>query len=88
MQSRFVIILAFGLVLLLAGAVTRTYMNISIGRSALPTRSRTRSTELKYMRLIKEQGGARWPLIAPIILIPAGVILAFVAILLNNRASS
>jgi len=52
----YVFMLVVGILLVCIGAVTRTYMNILISKSP-PSHGRDmRSTELKYKRLISEQG--------------------------------
>jgi hypothetical protein len=61
MSNRFVLMLASGFVVFGIGALTRTYMNILISQSPLSHGSNTRSTELRYKRLIKERGANVWP---------------------------
>src|ERR1035441_10603238 len=83
-----VLMLVVGVLLFGIGAITRTYMNIMINRSPLPDGPGARSTELRYKRLIKEQGGKVWPLVVTIICIPLGVLLAFAAIICNNQMTA
>jgi hypothetical protein len=77
--------LILGIVVFGIGALARTYMNILISRSPLSGGSPTRSTERKYMRLIREHGAKAWPLWVTVILMPLGIILAFGAIIWSNR---
>ena len=83
-----VLLLVVGVLLFGIGGITRTYMNIVISRSSLLGGSGTRSTELRYKRLIKEQGGKVWPLVVTIICIPLGVLLVFAAIIWNNQMTA
>ena len=84
MAERFVFMLAFGVVLFMVGVLARTYMNIKIAQAQSndPT---TRSTEIRYMRLVRNSGASIWPLIITVGLMPLGVILTFGAIIWNNR---
>jgi hypothetical protein len=88
MPYRFVFMLVFGVVLFVVGALTRAYMNIVISRSPLSSSSGVRSTELRYKRLIREQGARVWPLVVTIVFIPLGILIAFAAVIWNNLATS
>jgi hypothetical protein len=79
--------LVFGIVLFAIGVLTRTYMNVVIGRSPL-SGSDARSTELRYKRLIKEKGAPVWPLAVTVVLLPLGILIAFAAIIWNNQATA
>jgi hypothetical protein len=87
MSHRFVLMLIFGLVLFGVGALTRTYMNALIKRSPLAGSLGTRSTELRYKRLIVEQRARVWPLIVTVIFMPLGLLLAFAAIIWSNQVT-
>ena len=84
MSDRFVLMLAFGVVLFGVGALARTYMNIRIGQ-APSDGSTTRSTEIKYMRLVRNKGAPIWPLIIAVVFIPLGIVATFTAIIWNNH---
>ena len=84
MPNRFVLLLAAGFVLFGIGVLSRTYMNMLIGQSPLSDGSNTRSTELRYKRLIREKGARVWPLVVTIICVPLGILLAFAAIVGSN----
>lgn len=88
MPYRCVFMLVSGVLLFGIGAITRTYMNIMISRSPLSRSSGARSTELRYRRLIKEQGAQLWPLVVTIICIPLGIIVTFAAIIWNNQMTT
>ena len=85
MAERFVLMLAFGVVVFIIGGLARTYMNLKIAQAQSndPT---TRSTEIRYMRLVRSKGASLWPLIIAVVLMPLGVILTFAAIIWNNRS--
>ena len=84
LAERFVVMLAFGVVLFIGSVLARTSMNIKIGQaqSGNPT---TRSTEIRYLRLVRSKGASLWPLIIAVVLIPLGIVLTFGAIIVNNR---
>jgi len=88
MSYRCILMLVSGVLLFGVGAVTRTYMNIMISRSPLPGGSGAQSTELRYRRLVKEQGAEVWPLVVTIICIPLGILIAFAAIIWNNQMTT
>ena len=80
------LLLGLGMVLFTVGGVTRTYMNAVIGRSSRSEdHPGTRSTELRYWRLIKEQGAAAWPLLVTVVFIPLGISIAFTGVIWSNR---
>ena len=61
MPGRFVFMLAIGFVLFGVGALARTFMNIRIGQ--MPSDGTpTRSTEVKYLRLVRNNRAPIWPL--------------------------
>jgi hypothetical protein len=88
MSYHFVFMLVFGVVLFGVGALARTYMNIVISRSPLAGSSGTRSTELRYKRLIREQGAGVWPLVVTVIFTPLGILIAFAAVIWNNHIAT
>lgn len=57
MSYLFGFMFVFGLVLFSVGVLTRTYMNLMIKQSDLPSLSGIHTTELRYRYLIKERGG-------------------------------
>ena len=83
MAERSVLMLAFGFGLFVIGGLARTYMNIRIAQ-AQSNDTTTRSTEIRYMRLVRNNGASLWPLIIAVVLMPLGVILTFAAIIWNN----
>lgn len=85
MSYRFGFMLACGMVVFTVGGLARTYMNIVISRSSVSGNWRSRSTELRYRQLIREQGVPSWPLIVTVVLVPLGIITAFAAIVLSNH---
>jgi hypothetical protein len=85
MPDRFDFMGIFGLVLVGVGALARMNMNIVIKRSPLPDSLGTDSTELRYRRLIKEQGVPVWPLVVTAVCIPLGIIISFAAIIWSNQ---
>ena len=85
MSYRFEIMLGFGMFVFTVGVLTRTYMNAVISRSSRPDGSGTRSTELRYWRLIKEQGARVWPFWVTVVLMPLGILITFAAIIWSNR---
>lgn len=85
MGERFVLMLVFGVVLFIVGVLARTYMNIKIAQ-AQSDDPNTRSTEIRYMRLVRNNGASLWPLIIAVVLMPLGVILTFGAIIWSNRS--
>jgi len=85
MRSQFVLVLIAGVFLFGVGALTRRHMNIVIGRSPAARGSATRSTEIRYARLVAQRGAGIWPLIVTVVCIPVGVLLAFGAVIMNNR---
>ena len=84
MPNRFDLMIGFGMVLFAVGAATRAHMNTAIRRSPLLQDPGTRSTEVRYWRLIKEQGATVWPLVVTVVFIPLGVLVAFAAIIFAN----
>jgi hypothetical protein len=88
MSHSFVLMLVFGIVLFAVGALTRTYMNVVIGRSPLSDGSGARSTELRYWRLIKAQGGRVWPLVVTVVFIPLGILVVFAAFIWSNQVTT
>jgi len=56
MSYHFALMVGFGMVVFTVGALTRTYMNAVIRRSSCSDGSGTRSTELRYWRLVKKTG--------------------------------
>lgn len=83
MPLRFELMLIVGFVLVLTGTATRTYMNIVIDRSPLAGNTFTRSTELRYRRLVREQGAPLWPLAVTVACVPLGIVIAFAAVILS-----
>jgi hypothetical protein len=84
LSEHFVLMQAFGFALFSVGVLTRTYMNIKIGQAPADGAT-TRSTEIKYMRLVRNKGAPIWPLIITIVFIPLGIIVCFAAIILSNH---
>ena len=84
MSNRFALMLASGFVIFGIGALSRAYMNILISQSPLSGGSNTRSTELRYKRLIKEKGARSWPLVVTVTCMPLGILLVFAAIVGSN----
>jgi hypothetical protein len=84
MSNRFVLMLASGFVVFGTGGLSRAYMNILISQSPLSSGSNTRSTELRYKRLIKEKGTRVWPLVVTVTCVPLGILLALAAIVGSN----
>lgn len=87
MPDRYALLLAVGLTLFCAGALSRTYMTIMIHRSPLRV-STVRSTEVRYRRLIRGQGARVWPLLVTMICIPLGIVVTIAAIILSNHATA
>jgi hypothetical protein len=82
MSFRFVLMLAFGVAVFIVGGLSRTYENIKISQSSVHNWG-TWSTELRYMRLVRELGAPLWPLIVASVCIPLGILIGFAAILLS-----
>ena len=84
MSEHFVLMQAFGFALFGVGVLTRTYMSIKIGQAPADGPA-TRSTEIKYMRLVRNKGAPIWPLIITVVFMPLGIIVSFAAIILSNH---
>ena len=84
MPERFVFMLAIGVVLFGVGGLARTYMNIRI-RQMPSDGTSTRSTEVKYLRLVRSSRVPIWPLAISVTFIPLGILTTFAAIILSNR---
>jgi type III secretory pathway component EscT len=77
--------LVFGGLLFIVGVLARSYMNIKIAQ-AQSNDSTTHSTQIRYMRLVRNNGASRWPLIIAVVLMPLGIILTFGAIIWSNHS--
>jgi hypothetical protein len=86
LPERFVFMLATGFVLFGVGALARTYMNIKIGQ--VPSDGTpTRSTEVTYLRLVRNNRAPIWPLAIAVTFIPLGIVTSVAAIIWSNRLS-
>jgi hypothetical protein len=84
LPQRFVFMLDTGVVLFGIGGLERTYMNVRIGQ--MPSDgTRTRSTEVKYLRLVRNSKAPIWPLAIAVTFIPLGIVTTFTAIIWSNR---
>jgi hypothetical protein len=86
LPERFVFMLATGVVLFGIGGLARTYMNVRISQMSSDG-ARTRSTEVKYLRLVRNSKVPIWPLAIAVIFIPLGIVTTFAAIIWSNRLS-
>jgi hypothetical protein len=80
MPFHFVLMLAFGVAIFVVGGIARTYENIKISQSSVHNWG-TWSTELRYMRLVRERVAPLWPLIVASVCMPLGILISFAAIL-------
>ncbi len=85
MQRNLFFILALGFLVCCVGGFARIYMDNVFYRSHLPGTKWGRTTELRYMRMIKEKGVPKWPLYVAVICIPLGIATCVGAILYNNH---
>ena len=72
-----------GLLIFCVGGLARTYMNHSLDGLSLRGQL-SGNTEQRYIRLVKEKGAPKWPLIVTVTLIPLGIIVMFGSIVWNN----
>jgi len=82
--GRFVLMLTSGILLFGIGGLARTYMNVRIAQ-ALSDGSTTRSTELKYLSLVRKNDAPMWQLVITVIFIPLGILTSFAAIIWSNH---
>jgi len=85
MTWRVVLIFAVGILLFGIGALAHTYMKLRIGKAHSDC-SGTRSTEVKYMGLVKTHEAPMWPLLVAVTFTPLGVITSFAAVIWSNHA--
>ena len=75
------ILLILGFALFGTGAFARWHMNNLLEREEMGHHF-FRWTEPAYSRLMRERGAPRWPFAMTIVCLPAGMVLAFLGILL------
>jgi formate hydrogenlyase subunit 3/multisubunit Na+/H+ antiporter MnhD subunit len=85
MQRNLLLVLALGFLICCVGLFARIYMDFVFYRSNFSGANRGRSTELRYMRLIKENGVPKWPLFVAVTCVPLGIVTCVGAILYNNH---
>lgn len=80
MPGRCVVLLVSGFTLVGIGTLARVYMNVLVDR-ARPGGPRYYFTEVEYLRLRKERGASRWPLVVAVVCLPLGAALALAAMI-------
>ena len=79
------VILFLGFAVFCIGILARTYMNRVLNNGRLWGVEKGRSTELRYLQLVRKRRAPAWPLTVSVICIPLGIAVMFGSILWNNH---
>jgi hypothetical protein len=76
---------AIGFATFCVGGLARTYMNVRLNKHLWRGQRGNRSTERRYLNLVREKAAPIWPLIMGPTLMLLGIAIVFGAIIHHNR---
>jgi hypothetical protein len=79
------VILFLGFSFFCVGIFARTNMNRTLNCGRQWGVKKGRSTELRYIQLVRDKRASVWPLVVSIVFIPLGIVLMFGSIFWNNH---